>query len=227
MPSSAGKEASGRAGLTIALVCVTKPLIRTVTPNRSRFAGGYWPIVKTVLALVLCWHGTAIAAGAQTQSFEMRLEAAFLYNFARFVEWPGDSGAASTPVTFCVLGSDEFQDVLEQSLAGKTINGRPVFARRIGHAEDTLQCRVAFIGWDERKHMPAVLEALHGAPVLTVADFEQFASHGGMIQLNKQGNKFHFAVNVDAVTRHGLRVSSKLLQLAELVHESGPPGGKP
>jgi hypothetical protein len=214
--------------LTIALVCATQPSSREDPLNPPQFAGRGWRIVKTLLALVLFWHATAVAAGAQSQSLEMRLEAAFLYNFARFVEWPNDSGApSSTPVTFCVLGSAEFQDALEQSLAGKTLNGHPVLARRIGHPGDTLQCRVAFIGWDERKHMPAVLEALNGAPVLTVADFEQFASHGGMIQLNKQGNKFHFAVNVDAVTRHGLRVSSKLLQLAELVHESGTGGSKP
>jgi len=151
-----------------------------------------------------------------------------LYSFARFVEWPDASSApASTPVTFCVLGSAPIEDALEQSLVGKTINGHPVLMRRIGRPEDTLQCRIAFIGSDERKRLPAVLDALNGAPVLTVADFEQFAGHGGMIQLIKEGNKFRFAVNVDAVTRHGLRVSSKLLQLAELVHESGAVRSKP
>lgn len=165
---------------------------------------------------------------AQTQWLEMRVEAAFLYSFARFVEWPDDSGApASTPVTFCVLGSAPFEDALEQSLAGKTINGHPVVTRRIDRPEDTLNCRVAFVGSDERKRLPAVLEALNGAPVLTVSDFEQFASHGGMIQLIKEGNKFRFAVNVDAVTRHGLRASSKLLQLAEVVHDSATPRSKP
>jgi uncharacterized protein DUF4154 len=122
--------------LTIASVCVTQPSLRNDTPNLSRFAGRYRHIIKTLLALVLFWHGTATAAGAQTQSLEMRLEAAFLYNFARFVEWPGDPGApASAPVTFCVLGSAEFQDALEQSLAGKTINGHPVLARRIDVAD--------------------------------------------------------------------------------------------
>lgn len=176
---------------------------------------------KTLLVLMLAWHGTASATEAQTQSLEMRVEAAFLYSFARFVEWPDDSSApAAAPVTFCVLGSALLENTLEQSLAGKTINGHPVLARRIGRPEDTLHCQVVFIGWEEKKRLPALLETLNNAPVLTVADFEQFASHGGMIQLNKEGNKFHFAVNVDAVARHGLRVSSKLLQLAEVVHES-------
>ena len=178
--------------------------------------------------MMLGWQGTAIAAGAQAQSLEIRVEAAFVYSFARFVEWPDDSGApASAPVTFCVLGSAPLEDALKQSLTGKTINGHPVLSRRIAVPEDTLQCRVAFIGWDEKKLLPAVLEALNGAPVLTVADFEQFASRGGMIQLIKEGNKFRFAVNVDAVTSHGLRVSSRLLQLAEVIHELGAAGSKP
>jgi hypothetical protein len=184
--------------------------------------------VKTLVVLVLAWHGMAISAQPQTQSLELRVEAAFVYSFARFVEWPDDSGAAaSAPLTFCVLGVAELEDALVESLTGKTINGRPVLARRIGRPEDTLQCRVAFIGCDEKKRLQAVLDALNGAPVLTVADFEQFASHGGMIQLNKKGNQFRFAVNVVAVTRHGLRVSSKLLQLAEVVHESGTVRSKP
>jgi hypothetical protein len=183
---------------------------------------------KALLALILGWHLTAGATEAQTQSLEMRVEAAFLYSFARFVEWPDDSSApASTPVTFCVLGFAPLQDALDQSLAGKRINGHPVLARLIGRPEDALQCQIAFIGSDERNRMPAVLAALNGARVLTVADFEQFASHGGMIQLIKEGNKFRFAVNVDALTRHGLRASSKLLQLAEVVHESAAVRSKP
>jgi hypothetical protein len=196
--------------------------------NRLRSARRARCASITLLVLILGWQGTAGAAEAQTPFLEMRVEAAFLYSFARFVEWPDDySASASTPVTFCVLGLAPLHDALEQSLAGKAINGRPVLARRINRPEDALQCQIAFIGWDERKRLPAVLEALNGAPVLTVSDFEQFASHGGMIQLIREGNKFRFAVNTDAVTRHGLRVSSKLLQLAEVVHESGTARSKP
>jgi len=192
------------------------------SPCRTRCA------FQTLFVLTIGWHATAGILQAQTQSLETRVEAAFLYSFARFVQWPDDSAApASAPVTFCVLGSAPLEDALEQSLAGKTINGHPLLMRRIGRPEDTLHCRVAFIGWEERKRLPAVLEALNAAPVLTVSDFEQFASHGGMIQLIREGQKFHFAVNVDAVARHGLRVSSKLLQLAELVHDSGAVGSKP
>lgn len=184
--------------------------------------------VSATLMLFMAAQEAAHPADALTQWQEHRVEAAFLYNFAKFVEWPGDSGTSgSAPLTFCVLGAEPFQSALEESLAGKAINGHPLVVRQISHTEDALKCQVAFVGWTEKKRLPAVLEALNGAPVLTVADSEQFATHGGMIQLIKEGNKFRFAVNIDAVARHGLRVSSKLLQLAEVVHDSGGAGSKP
>jgi len=179
-------------------------------------------VLGTALMLFMAWHGAATAANGQTPSQEWRVEAAFLYNFAKFVEWPaGSSVSGSAPLTFCLMGAGPLQSALEDSLAGKAINGHSLVVRQIGRAEDAPNCQVAFIGGDERKRLPALLEALNGAAVLTVADFEQFASRGGMIQLIKEENKFRFAVNVDAVNRHGLRVSSRLLQLAEVVHNSG------
>jgi hypothetical protein len=72
-----------------------------------------------------------------------------------------------------------------------------------------------------------VLEVLAGSPVLTVADFESFARRGGMIELIKEGNKIRFAINVDAAKRHGFRISSKLLQLAEVIRDPDTPGSKP
>jgi len=179
-------------------------------------------VFRTALMLLITWQGAANTASGQTQSQEWRVEAAFLYNFAKFVEWPaGSSVSGSAPLTFCLMGAGPLQSALEESLAGKAIDGRSLVVRQIGRAEDAANCQVAFIGGDERKRLPALLEALNGAAVLTVADFEQFASRGGMIQLIKEENKFRFAVNVDAVNRHGLRVSSRLLQLAEVVHDTG------
>jgi hypothetical protein len=180
----------------------------------------------TAVTLLMAWQGAALSG--QTLWQEQRVEAAFLYNFAKFVEWPGDSGVSgSAPLTFCLMGAGPFQRAVEESLAGKTINGHLLVVRRIDGPEEAPSCQVAFIGWDEKKRLPEVLDALNGAAVLTVADFEQFASRGGMIQLIKEANKFRFAVNVDAVHRHGLRVSSRLLQLAEVVRDSGAAKVKP
>ena len=166
------------------------------------------------------------SAAAQAQFLELRIESAFLYNFAKFVEWPQDAPGAA-PINFCVLGDERLYGALAESLAGKSINGRTLVARQIEHPQEGLQCQIAFIGWAERTQVAGVLAVLAGSPVLTVADSESFARRGGMIQLVKEGSKFRFAINVDAAKRHGFRISSKLLQLAEVIHEPEAPGAKP
>lgn len=193
-------------------------------PPRCR-SGGLWTLA---LGLTMAWCGLPLAANAQTQYLERRLEAAFLYNFAKFVEWPEDSGVAgSTPLTFCVLGAEPIYGALADSLPGKSINGRPLAARQIVSPQEGLGCQLAFIGWAEKKRQGEALVVLAGSSVLTVSDCEQFARHGGMIELVKDGNKFRLVINVDAVRRQGLRMSSKLLQLAEVVHLSPTMGSKP
>ena len=138
--------------------------------------------VFAALMLFVTCQGAGRTARAQTQWHEQRIEAAFLYNFAKFVEWPGEPGApGSAPLTFCVLGDGPVQSALEEGLAGKAINGHALLVRQIARAEDAPNCQVAFIGWAEKKRLPAVLVALKAAAVLTVADFEQFASHAATI----------------------------------------------
>jgi uncharacterized protein DUF4154 len=181
---------------------------------------------KGALALILAWIVIPASGGAQTQFLELRVEAAFLYNFAKFVEWPQDA-PGSAPITFCVLGDESLYGALAESLASKRIDGRPLVARQIAQPQEGLGCQIAFIGWAEKKRLAGVLDVLVGSPVLTVADFEPFAHRGGMIQLIKEGNKFRFAINVDAAKRHGFHISSKLLQLAEVIREPDALLGKP
>jgi len=75
--------------------------------------------------------------------------------------------------------------------------------------------------------MDQVLDALAGAGVLSISDLNQFARHGGMIEITRKANRFGFSVNIDAVNRNGLRVSSQLLQLAEVIHQSDERRRKP
>lgn len=144
-----------------------------------------------------------------------------LYNFAKFVEWPADShsAGASGSLAFCVFGDEPLFSVLSQSLVGKTINGRALLARQVGGGQGAEHCNIAFIGAAEKKRIDEVLDAFAGAGVLSISDLNQFARHGGMIEITRKVDKFAFAVNIDAVNRNGVRISSKLLQLAELVHQ--------
>jgi hypothetical protein len=190
-----------------------------------------WRLVPLVTSLALA-ASLAVAADAadpRAGSLELQVKAAFLYNFAKFVEWPSDtrSGGSSGSLAFCVFGDEPLFTALTQSLVGKTINGRALVAVQAEGPQRGQRCDIAFIGVAEKKRMDEVLDGFAGAGVLSISDLDQFARHGGMIELTRKADKIRFAVNIDAVNRNGVRISSKLLQLAEVVHQSHGLRSKP
>ena len=180
------------------------------------------------IAAVLLLVGRPAAAQA-VRAAASQVEAVFLFNFAQFVEWPADvrSDGSSGSLAFCVFGDEPLFSALTQSLAGKTINGRALVALQADGPQRAQRCDIAFIGVTEKKRMDEVLDAFAGAGVLSISDLDQFARHGGMIELTRKTDKIRFVVNIDAVTRNGLRISSKLLQLAEVLHQSDERRRKP
>jgi hypothetical protein len=150
---------------------------------------------------------------------EYELKAAFLYNFAKFVEWPEETFAADDPIVVCVVGEDPFGGALERSLAGKTVRDRAIVLRRVATAADVRHCHIAFVNVDAHD-LPAMLRSLDDQPVLTVGDAEGFAERGGMIGFVTEDQKLRFEVNLDAAERVKLRVSSQMLKLATRVLKS-------
>ncbi len=161
--------------------------------------------------------GGVAPAAAEEPSREYRIKAAFIYNFAKFTRWPDSSFPDGTaPLEFCVFGEDPFGGALN-SLAGNTIRGREVAVRRVASVEAGAGCHLLFISASELPRLGVILETLTGRPVLTIADMPEFARAGGIISLktNKQ-DKLRFEINVGIARRAGLRISSKLLRLAEI-----------
>jgi len=145
------------------------------------------------------------------------LKAAFLYNFAKFAEWPDDS-APTTPLTLCVLDDAAVDESLSQLVKGSAVNGRPVTVLRASH-DKIRACHLAYFGGTDVERAVALLDEIKGAPILTVSDGEQFARMGGVIGLFLEDGKMRFAVNPDAAQRGGVRLSSRLLTLAKLVKD--------
>ena len=169
-----------------------------------------------VLALGLL-VGTARAG--QQQDAERELKAVFLYNFAKFVEWPpGGFPEPPAPVTLCVLGDDAVGESLEAVVKGETLNGRRLVVRRPRDAQQARDCHVLFVGPAEKGRIPEVLTALRGTSVLTVGDGGDFLDHGGMIRFFLEQNRVRFDINLDAAERSHLSLSSKLLRLARAVN---------
>jgi len=168
-------------------------------------------IVVVPAMLFFCCPGKA---GAEQ---EYLIKAAFLYNFAKFVEWPSAVFVDKTvPLGICVIGQDRFGNALG-TLKNKTVEGRTIVARKGVKAEDIDRCHILFISTSERENLPQILKAIRGAPVLTVGDTDGFARSGVMINLVPIGSRIGFEINLSAVGATPLKISSKLLKLGRTI----------
>lgn len=167
-----------------------------------------------LLALLL--YNPASSSAAALDSPEYRVKAAFMYNFARFVQWPAAENGQAGNFTLCVLGHDPFGEALN-SLAGKQVRDQELDIRRIDDPALIDGCQLVFIGSDNSDSLDSILAGLGDHPVLTVSDMDGFTDSGGIIQFRLEDNKVRFSINIDAARRAGLSISSKLLSLASRV----------
>jgi hypothetical protein len=145
------------------------------------------------------------------------VKAAFLFNFAKFVEWPSEATSGGAPLNLGVLGNDAVNDALRTMTRDKTVAGRAVTVRRATASEDLAAFNMLFVGQSEKARVGDVLKRLDGTTVLTVSDADRFCEQGGIIGLVVEDNHVRFDVSLDAAERSRLKVSSKLLNLARRV----------
>jgi len=167
-----------------------------------------------LLAIVAVTLAARHPAAAQLLlSPDLRMRAAYIYNLAKFVEWPPPSDAPSdAPIVFGVMGRGALAAALEMTVYGKTIQGRPVRVRLVGSVLELKPCHLLFIGL--AGGTGDVARAAAQAGVLTVGEGEDFVRSGGMVNLIPYRERVRFQINLSAVESAGLRISSKLLRLA-------------
>jgi YfiR/HmsC-like len=162
---------------------------------------------------------TALYARAEGPGFdEYQVKAAFLYNFAKFVEWPaGTFAKADDPIGICIAGRNPFGSMLDDMVRGKKIEERAVEVRRLAEAPRPGKCQILFIGASEAKRIPALLEALKDGGVLTVGESDSFTGLGGIIAFLLEGQRVSIQVDLERLERSHLHIRSKLLSLARIV----------
>lgn len=166
----------------------------------------------TVLMLLL----VIPASGAA--SLQYQLEAAFLFNFTQFVEWPESAFAGNdSPLVIGVLGDDPFGSYLDEIVRGEVVNGHPLVVERYRNEQQIRHCQILFIANSESNSFQATLLALKNRNVLTVSNLEGFARAGGTVVFLVENSRLRLRINVNAVREARLVISSKLLKQAELV----------
>ncbi len=179
-------------------------------------------LIARVIAIMIVSAIVCLSAGgtkAQPPS-EYQIKAAFLYNFAKFVEWPTKAFRdGSGSMNLCVLGEDPFGDDLEETIQGKIVNGRELMIKRFKALQGVESCHILFISSLERGNLPQILAALKHMSLLTVGEMDRFAKLGGIINFTLQEKRVRFEINVDAAEQAGLKISSQLLKLAKIIRD--------
>lgn len=149
---------------------------------------------------------------------EYQVKAAFLFNFAKFVEWPPQTFKTDKdPIRICILGLNPFGTALGDAVGGKTVLGRTFVVAEIASAGQAADCQMLFISSSERKHLVAILAELRTKGILTISETQGFGAQGGIVNFKLEDGRVRLEINVEAAAQAKLRISSQVLSLAQIV----------
>lgn len=155
------------------------------------------------------------SAGDGTASKEYAVKAAFIYNFAKFIQWPPSRFAdAQAPIVLGAYCPETFAVEAGEVIRGRTINGRAMALQMLGPGDDLLSVHIAFFCTSEEARFRQLADSIAQTAVLTVGEADWFVEQGGMITFTPDQEQLRFAINLDAATRAGLKVGSQLQKLA-------------
>jgi YfiR/HmsC-like len=188
-------------------------------------------ILIAMLGMTLNAASAGAQAGNASDSSEYLIKAGFIYNFAKFVEWPANSfSQGDSPIVIGVLGTDPFGNVLDRIVEDKKIGSRGFVVRRFKWGKDLKdlkECKILFVSASEKAHIDEIVQSVKGLPIPTVGETPSFAERGGIIRFTLEDNRVRFEVNVDAARQAELNISSRLLTLAKIIPQSASPARNP
>jgi len=157
-----------------------------------------------------------LAAQAATDvTLDVAVKAAFLFNFAKFTEWP--TLPAGARILFCVVGDEAVTAALGGTVRGQNVGGHVLDVSRAPDVAEWRTCQLLFVADTEIQRVSGGLAGIKTLPVLTVSDHKGFAQTAGIVELYVEGGRMRFAINVDVAEQAGLRLSSRLLGLARVI----------
>lgn len=173
-------------------------------------------LVVVCLAFLSLRSAWAIEPGGLSEN---EVKAAYLYNFAKFVDWPSTAfPRENTPLIICIVGTSQLNEVIE-SLSGKTVRSHRLVIRHFSRIEDLSECHILFINSSVKTPLSQLITSAAARSILTVSDSKGFAAAGGVIEFMPVGGKIRFQINNRAAQLATLQVSSHLLRLATSIVE--------
>jgi len=175
-------------------------------------------LVAAILMLIapLAWaFGSQDGDDDSATAGEYQIKAAFLFNFAKFVDWPPRKFTEpNSPLIIGIVGSDPFGGLLEEQVQDQRINDRTVVVKHVEDIEELRKCHIIFICRSESDRLGSILNEVRGDNVLTVGETDKFISKGGIINFVMVGDRVRFEINNSAARHAGLKISSQLSSVA-------------
>jgi len=146
---------------------------------------------------------------------EPALKAAFIFNFAKFTEWPADL-STDVSLVICVLGDAAVGDELERAVKGRVLAGHGITVSRMAAGGLQDACNVVYLSGMTTPQAAPLVAKLRDLAVLTIGDVQGFIEIGGIAQFRFEQGQLRFSVCLASVKRARLQISSRLLALARL-----------
>jgi len=180
--------------------------------NACRKIGRYAIAIAWCL-MMLC---PQFARTETLSGLEYQVKSGFIYNFAKFVEWPTTAFENSDTISLCFASDNPFSEAL-YNLNDKIVSGRKITVRKYEDGYDINTCNIFFFGTADKEFIQQKLIEFENRSILTVGETEGFAQMGGIINFFMEKNRLRFEVNIEAARKAGLKLSSQLLMSAEIV----------
>lgn len=162
-----------------------------------------------------------IIPASKAATLQYKLEAAFLFNFTQFVEWPATAfPTRDSPMVIGVLGDDPFGSYLDDIVQGEVVNGHPLVIERYHSASEIRRCHILFFADSEIGNFRNVLVKMKDVGVLTVSNLDNFVTSGGVVRFRLMDNRVRFRINIHAARDAQLAISSKLLKQADIIGDT-------
>jgi hypothetical protein len=190
--------------------------MKTTLSRPGRWASISARLSAWVIGLLLFLLGN-LTLHSETSLSEHQVKALFLLKFVNYVDWP-EAANANAPLVIGLVGQDHFSAILSQAISASN-SGRKISIKRLSAEDDMSNCAILFISTSEKARLRMILGKIDGAPILTVGEDEAFLKEGGMINFTLSGGKISLEINLKPARKSQLRISSKLLSVANVVKE--------
>jgi hypothetical protein len=180
--------------------------------------GKCWNQIIMGALLLILFNAAAVKSGSDDSTLtEYEVKGAYIYYFAKFIEWPVDALPANSPVVIGIIGDDEFGSLLKSIVKDKTVQDHPISISLLKWPADLHTCHIVYISSPEKKRFSQIAESLKKHPALTVTEFEAGSQPKGIINLFVEDGKVQFETDAFSAAKANLQINSKLLRLARQV----------